>query len=45
MVMNEIGKIVELEWLKSAEIRNEIEIDNYVIMPNHMHESPEITGL
>lgn len=35
--MNEIGKIVELEWLKSAEIRNEIEIDNYVIMPNHMH--------
>ncbi len=37
MVLNGIGKIVEEEWLKTPTIRAEIEIDQYVIMPNHMH--------
>jgi hypothetical protein len=37
MVLNDIGKIVEKEWLKSAEIRSEIEIGEFVVMPNHMH--------
>jgi hypothetical protein len=37
MHLNEIGKIVEIEWVKSAEIRKEIVLGEFVIMPNHMH--------
>jgi REP element-mobilizing transposase RayT len=37
MHLNEYGKIVQTEWLKSSEIRNEIELDAYQIMPNHFH--------
>jgi putative transposase len=37
MVLNEIGKIVDKEWLKSGELRNNIELDYYVVMPNHLH--------
>ncbi|MBI5081703.1 MAG: hypothetical protein HZB17_10420 [Chloroflexi bacterium] len=37
MSLNDYGKIVEEEWLKSAEIRKELELDAYVIMPNHLH--------
>ena len=34
MHLNEYGKIVQTEWLKSSEIRNEIELDVFVVMPN-----------
>ncbi len=37
MALNELGRIADEEWLKSAEIRSEIELDRYVVMPNHMH--------
>jgi REP element-mobilizing transposase RayT len=37
MRLNEVGRIVEEEWLRSAGIRREIELDEFVIMPNHMH--------
>ena len=37
MNLNEFGEIVEKEWLKSAEIRKNIELDAYAIMPNHLH--------
>ena len=37
MILNQIGKIVAQEWLKSAEIRQEIELDEWIIMPNHLH--------
>jgi len=37
MHLNEYGKIVQTEWLKSSEIRDEIELDAYQIMPNHFH--------
>ena len=37
MSLNQIGKIVAEEWLKSAEIRQEIELDKWIIMPNHVH--------
>ncbi|MFM8294443.1 MAG: transposase [Microcystaceae cyanobacterium] len=37
MSLNQIGKIVAQEWLKSAEIRQEIELDEWIIMPNHLH--------
>ncbi len=37
MVLNDFGKIVKTEWLKTAEMRNNIEIDEFVVMPNHVH--------
>ncbi|MBM4176972.1 MAG: transposase [Ignavibacteria bacterium] len=37
MILNELGKIVEHEWMKTADIRKNVELDYYVIMPNHIH--------
>jgi REP element-mobilizing transposase RayT len=37
MILNPLGEIVREEWLKSGKIRNEIELDSWVIMPNHIH--------
>lgn len=37
MRLNALGEIVRAEWEKSATIRAEIEICEYVIMPNHIH--------
>jgi REP element-mobilizing transposase RayT len=37
MRLNEFGKIVEEEWERSDAIRKEIELDEYVVMPNHFH--------
>lgn len=35
MILNDAGKIVCGEWVKSAELRNEIILDEFVVMPNH----------
>ena len=37
MILNKIGKIVEEEWIKTEEIRINVDIDYYTIMPNHFH--------
>lgn len=37
MRLNDTGRIVAEEWIKSAEIRREIEMDEWVVMPNHIH--------
>jgi len=37
MKFNEWGEIVVEEWRRSAEIRQEIELDAFVVMPNHIH--------
>ena len=37
MILNEFGKIVEEEWLRTKVIRKNIDLDYYVIMPNHLH--------
>ena len=37
MYLNALGRIVAEEWKRSADIRAEIEVDAYVIMPNHIH--------
>jgi REP element-mobilizing transposase RayT len=37
MRLNAYGEVVEEEWLRSAEIRSEIELDAFVVMPNHLH--------
>jgi REP element-mobilizing transposase RayT len=37
MHLNAFGKIVEEEWLRTIQIRREIVLDEYVVMPNHLH--------
>jgi len=37
MRLNELGGIAHAEWRRTAEIRSEIALDAFVIMPNHMH--------
>jgi len=37
MILNENGNIVYNEWLKTTEIRSNVELDVFVIMPNHIH--------
>jgi REP element-mobilizing transposase RayT len=37
MILNEYSKILEKEIVKIEELRKEIIIDEFVIMPNHLH--------
>ncbi len=37
MRLNALGEIACAEWGRSAAIRRELEIDAYVLMPNHVH--------
>ena len=37
MVLNPIGQIVDDEWRLSPTLRDEIDLDEWVVMPNHMH--------
>ncbi|NWF89291.1 MAG: transposase [Ignavibacteriaceae bacterium] len=37
MVLNDFGKFVNEEWLRTKELRKNIDLDEYVIMPNHFH--------
>jgi putative transposase len=37
MELNELGKIAQQELLKTTDIRWNIEINSFVVMPNHVH--------
>ncbi len=37
MILNQYGEIVADEWMKTAKIRQEIELGEWIIMPNHFH--------
>jgi len=37
MILNEMGKIVKEEWIKTGELRKNIKVDKFIIMPNHVH--------
>lgn len=37
MRLNEYGKIVKNEWLKTVELRANVLLNQYIIMPNHLH--------
>jgi REP element-mobilizing transposase RayT len=39
MILSEIGRVVEEEWIKSIGMRPEMEIElgEFVVMPNHFH--------
>jgi len=35
--LNEFGRIVVREWRRSPEVRQELIMDEYILMPNHFH--------
>ena len=35
--LTNIGKIIEEEWVLTKELRNYVDLDEYVVMPNHFH--------
>ncbi len=37
MQINEYSIVVNREWEKTAEIRGNVVLDKYIIMPNHFH--------
>ena len=37
MIQNELGARLEFEWLKTEELRENVDLDYYQIMPNHFH--------
>jgi putative transposase len=37
MQLNDCGKIVREEWLKTAEIRDYVTLNEFVVMPDHFH--------
>ena len=37
MICSEFGKIASNEWLKSFDLRKELFLDTFIIMPNHLH--------
>ena len=37
MTLNEFGEIVKTEWQKTGALRPNIDVDAFVVMPNHLH--------
>jgi putative transposase len=37
MMLNTLGCIVDEEWLRTASLRPYVELDTYIVMPNHFH--------
>ncbi len=37
MHLNDLGRAVESEWLHTRGVRPQVELDEYVVMPNHFH--------
>lgn len=37
MCLSDIGRIVESEWIITEQIRKNVKIDKFFIMPNHIH--------
>jgi len=43
LILNELGEIVKNEWLKTTELRPNVQLHEFVVMPNHFHTIFEIT--
>lgn len=44
MVLSEAGRVAEEEWRKSAELRKGLVLDEFVVMPNHVHGIVHLQG-
>lgn len=45
MILNEYGIIAYDEWLKTPELRINVELDVFIVMPNHIHGIIVITDI
>ena len=45
MILNEWGKIAHNEWEKTPQIRPNVQLGEFVIMPNHIHGNIRIDDL
>ncbi|HLF20317.1 MAG TPA: transposase [Bacteroidota bacterium] len=45
MRLNEMGKVVQEEWLKTKDVRSNVDLDKFVVMPNHIHGILIIKGV
>ena len=37
MILSDLGLVVRDEWLKTSQIRSNVELDTFTVMPNHLH--------
>src|SRR6185437_3284800 len=37
VTLNDAGRLVEEEWLRTYAVRPNIDLDAYMVMPNHVH--------
>uniref|UniRef100_Q3AT47 Transposase IS200-like domain-containing protein n=1 Tax=Chlorobium chlorochromatii (strain CaD3) TaxID=340177 RepID=Q3AT47_CHLCH len=37
MILNNVGKMVKDEWLKTEQLRTNVQCGAFVVMPNHLH--------
>ncbi|MEW6263934.1 MAG: transposase [Thermodesulfobacteriota bacterium] len=37
MLLNEFGEVAAAEWRRTPAVRSDIELDEWVVMPNHLH--------
>ncbi|MBI5052316.1 MAG: transposase [Chloroflexi bacterium] len=37
MILSPVGEIIAEEWLKTKEVRVNVELDEWIVMPNHVH--------
>ena len=44
MVLNNYGQIAYDEWIKTTEVRDNVELGEFIIMPNHMHGIVKLSG-
>ena len=45
MILNDFGKIATDEWFSSFEMRNELVLDEFILMPNHLHAIVRLDGV
>ena len=37
MKSNEYGNVIHREWMRAGDIRSNVELDEFIVMPNHFH--------
>lgn len=37
VILSDSGKIVSEEWIKTGEMRKNVKLDEWIVMPNHIH--------
>ncbi len=37
MVLNDAGQMIQTEWLKLSQRFTHVELDEFIVMPNHLH--------